>query len=189
MIVEALLWTCAGLGAAILMINYWSIRSAARSSAHVTSRFPLFAVRDELRHALIDGDLEAGDAAVSLFDVIINELLKLDNRDNLSDFLQRHFRSRLRELQDSEYAAKKSASLALLTAKVQESPIFGRIMSHSDMAIGQMLQDRTSWLSFHGCILRLQMAKLSFAVLLKCKQLLSFSDIRTADLSFARKTA
>ncbi len=179
-----MLWTCAGIGLAVLFANYWWVRRAVRASAHVTSRFPLFAARDELRRAWIDRKLRTDDSAVSVLDTTINDLLSLDNRVTLVDFLKHYFKAKIREARDPEYAAQAQETRNLFLAKARENEVFDRVLRASDAAVGQMLTDRTSWLSLQGFVLRLQMIKV-FVDLLRFRRLLSFRNIGTVDL-FAR---
>lgn len=113
-----------------------------KQQRRVSSRFPMFAVRDELHELVAEGKLQESDTAYQAAYTAVNRILHLDTRLELIDLFV--LIASTRETDEAEFQKLR----AHIRATVQECPEFGECIRKMDIAVFQIAIDRTSRFQF-----------------------------------------
>lgn len=168
-----------------LVVAAWRMRRLALASIHITSRFPVFAARDQARWAIIKGQIERDDSYWRSLHSALNEVLHLENRSDLVAFISTMLKERIREAGNPKQAEARKRFEANLLAARSRSKDLDQLFARADVAFGAMLSTRTTWLSSQGLRIRLHLLRLFFSAMLACLRVGS-TAAKTCSLSSLR---
>lgn len=139
-----LLWGLAILCAVTTALSVWIEYSRVRRHVRVSSRFPMFAARDELIRLVLDGKLPQDDDVWLAAYRVTNDFLSLERKLDLFDFLKDSVKSRI-ELEADDERRKDFESFKAEMKRIEGAiPEFGNAMRLVGSALMAMVVSRTS---------------------------------------------
>lgn len=112
-----------------------------------SSRFPLFAARDELVDLVASGKMAETDEAWSAAYEAVNTLLNLEQKLDLKDFLEGLLTSLQEEKSNHELQRRRELLAIELRGAAEAVPEFGSVLEGMNRALLSLVADRTtgSW--------------------------------------------
>jgi len=132
------------LGAYLAVMPLLRARRFAKDSLYFTSRFPLFAVRDELVGLIASGAMEESDPAWKAAYSSIRNLLDLKHRADFVKFLKDWIGFQLDLCRDEARHQQFVAATAKLEKRARDIPEFQTVLEHYSEATLKMYVRRTS---------------------------------------------
>ena len=132
------------------------VRNTIRRSVFNTSRFPLFAARDNLIDLIRRGVVTEQDPVWSSLYACVNDLLSPNKRHTLFSMFHESLRFSVRVANDKQYRQKFIEFRREQDERAKENPELGRVMEEINLALWNMYYRRTVifWLRAYLFVLR-----------------------------------
>lgn len=144
-ILEGFFWAMNLFGFFGLVIYVNSIVVIVRQSRKHTSRFKMFAARDQLVLLVADGTLEESNPAWKLEYVLINDVLGIHQKLNRFDLLWSVAKFRVAKENNEELNRRCEELDQCLVQESKRTPALAKVMQEADEGFRHLVHTRTQW--------------------------------------------
>lgn len=135
-----------------------------------SSRFPLFAVRDQLIQLVVVGKMSEDDDAWQAAYTTVNHLLHLDRKLTIWSFTLRLLKSKRAEERDADLKRSRELLGRKLRKASERVPGFRNVLRDLDSGLLSLVADRTTkleFLSFRSLVYSLQSVRYVLSLMLQ----------------------
>ncbi len=136
-------WVLAALLLCMFLAAHLFYWLDAKASRRDSSRFPMFAVRDDLIYLVASGQMHETDPAWKLLYLTANHFLDLSINSTIFEVIKAKAEVAMRAAQDPKIRERLKEIDEALASAAERTPQFGRVLQGMGGALRSLTRDRT----------------------------------------------